>query len=113
MSYSDNFERREIKSVMDAYATLGSILNRILSDPDLDKLKGIKGDILSLSIHAAYMKNVVSNAHQLLSKAVPEEQRGEYSETKPSKAKIECEVHIMNSDKVCDVCGKSELEIVS
>jgi len=111
MRYSDNLERSEIKSLIEAYTALGNMLNKVFVDPDLDKLKGIKGDLLSLNIHTSHMKNVVAQAYRMLGKPAPDEQRGEHSEAKPSTAKIECEVHIMNSDKVCDVCGKSQIEI--
>lgn len=110
MRYSDNLERREIKSLMEAYTALGNMLNKVLVDPDLDKLKGIKGEFLSLNIHTSHMKNVVAQAYRMLGKPVPEEERGEFSAVSP-KEKPKCEVHIMNPDKLCAVCGKSQLEI--
>lgn len=110
MRYSDGFEGRQIQSLMETYSSLGNILNQILSDPDLEKLKGIKGEVLSLNIHTSHMKDLISNIHQKLSEPVPEEERGEYAETETPKEKPECEVHIWNSDRVCNVCGVSQVE---
>lgn len=65
-------DKRDISALIEAYLSLGSILSGSLKNIDPDRVMGIKGQILKLSIHANYFKHMIQTLYYNLENMPPE-----------------------------------------